>query len=282
MAKIMSPEKTICRLCGSDSLYRFSKMFLQKYEVKFYHCQNCLSLESELPYWLDEAYSEERRIPDIGMATRTMQLKRMTYLASKILRFSDVDKVLDWGGGNGLLVRMMRDDGIDAYLYDLYAKNFYAIGFEYDEGCRYSVITSFETWEHFVNPAEEIEVFFESNPTYIIISTGLYESQKSDWSYLTPWSGRHIFFYSLKARQMIAQKFGYYLLNMGSFSIFSKHKLNQIQMQLLRIAFSGKKSMLLEIMFKLLDKNQSLLSSDRKLAFTRVVEFNEIDTINWP
>jgi hypothetical protein len=278
----MTTEKIVCRLCGSDSLYQFSKRLLEKYDVRFYRCGNCASLQSETPYWLDEAYSGVRQIPDLGIAQRTLQLKRMTYLASKILNLSDSDKFLDWGGGNGLLVRMMRDMGLDAYLYDLYAKNFYAVGFEYNEGSKYSVITSFETWEHFVNPAEEINFFFELNPKYIIISTGLYESQKDDWSYLTPLSGRHVFFYSLKARQIIAEKFGCYLLNMGSFSIFSSQKLNYRQVQLLKIAFSGKKSILLELLFKLLYENKTRLTSDRKLALKRIVEFNEIGKINWP
>lgn len=277
----MTLEKTVCRLCGSDSLYRFSKELLGKYDVKFYHCENCASLQSELPYWLDEAYSGERQIPDLAIVQRTLQLKRKAYLASKILKLSDSDKILDWGGGNGLLVRMMRDMGLDANLYDLYAKNFYAVGFEHDKGCRYSTVTSFETWEHFVNPAEEINLFFELNPEYIIISTGLYESQKDDWSYLTPVSGRHVFFYSLKARQIIAQKFGYYLLNMGSFSIFSQRKLSFVQTELLKIACS-KKSIALELLFRLINKNKTLLPSDRNLALTRIVEFNEIGKINWP
>jgi len=95
----MTLEKTVCRLCGSDSLYRFSKELLGKYDVKFYHCENCASLQSELPYWLDEAYSGERQIPDLAIVQRTLQLKRKAYLASKILKLSDSDKILGWGGG---------------------------------------------------------------------------------------------------------------------------------------------------------------------------------------
>jgi hypothetical protein len=278
----MTFEKTACRLCGSDSLYKFSKELLGKYNVSFFHCENCASLQSELPYWLDEAYSGERQIPDLGIAQRTLELKRTTYLASKILMLNDSDKILDWGGGNGLLVRMMRDMGLDAYLYDLYAKNFYSVGFEYEKNGKYSLITSFETWEHFVNPTSEINSFFELNPEYIIISTGLYELQKDDWSYLTPLSGRHVFFYSLQARKMIARKFGYFLFNRGSFSIFSKKKLNFLQTELMKIAFSRKKSILLELFFRLVSRNQSLLPSDRKLALTKIIELNQIGKINWP
>jgi hypothetical protein len=278
----MQQDKSICRLCGGESLYKFSKELLGKYNVSFFECQNCDSLQSELPFWLDEAYSTERNIPDLGMASRTLILKRFIYLTSKILRWSSSDRILDWGGGNGLLVRMMRDMGLDTYLYDLYAKNFYAVGFQYSDNKKYSIITSFETWEHFVNPMSEIELFFASNPEYILISTGLYDSQNEDWSYLTPLSGRHVFFYSLKARQLIANKFRCYLFNKSSFTLFSKRKLSFLETQLLNLAFSDKKSVVIELFFKLFSKHESLQASDRELAIKEILELGNIGKINWP
>jgi hypothetical protein len=239
-------------------------------------------LESELPYWLEEAYGSKRQIPDLGIAQRTLYLKNLVFWVSTILNISESDKVLDWGGGNGLLVRMMRDMGINAHLYDLYAKNFYAVGFEFKENESYSMITSFETWEHFVEPNLEIKRFFDLEPEFVLISTGLYTSQDHTWGYLTPLSGRHVFFYSREARELIAQTYQYDILTRGYLTLFSKRKLTFWERNLLNFAFSGKGSRLLKFVYNFAPKKPSLLEADRKLATKYITELGKVGEINWP
>jgi 2-polyprenyl-3-methyl-5-hydroxy-6-metoxy-1,4-benzoquinol methylase len=73
------------------------------------------------------------------------------------LRFVPAGACLDFGGGHGILTRLMRDYGFDFYHYDKYAENLFACGFEGGLNERYNVITSFENFEHFVSPMDEIE-----------------------------------------------------------------------------------------------------------------------------
>ena len=46
--------------------------------------------------------------------------------------FKSNGSIVDYGGGYGLLVRLMRNSGFDFYRYDPYCANFFAKGFEVD------------------------------------------------------------------------------------------------------------------------------------------------------
>jgi hypothetical protein len=101
---------------------------------------------------------------------------------------------MDFGGGHGIFTRIMRDCGFDFYHYDKYAENLFAAGFEANLGQKYNLITSFENFEHFVNPIEEIEKLIKMSDT-LYFSTSLipsaYPSIK-DWWYYSPNTGQHI------------------------------------------------------------------------------------------
>lgn len=263
-------------------MFSFSKLLLGKYDISFFRCGNCLCLESEPPYWLDEAYGGQRALPDIGMASRTLQLQCLVFFMSKVLRLSRTAKVLDWGGGNGLLVRLLRDIGLDAHVFDTYARNFYAVGFERQESTSYDLITAFEVWEHFVDPSTELEGFFSRSPAHILISTGLYENQGDEWNYLTPLSGRHVFFYSAAGRDFVARRFGYQLTGRGGLSLFSKLALSKWQRICVQFLFSRRGALLARMAFNLIPKDRRLIAADRALAQTYIADQGRIGEINWP
>ncbi|MDJ0689875.1 MAG: methyltransferase domain-containing protein [Xenococcaceae cyanobacterium MO_188.B32] len=276
----MSNETITCRLCEGKAVYLFSKKLLQKYEVAFFRCHQCKSLQTEAPYWLDEAYAGLRSIPDIAAVERVQKLQLIVYFVAKIFGLSPNDKILDWGGGDGLLVRMLRDLGLDAYLLDKYITNRYAVGFEDRLSQHYKMITCFETWEHFSNPKIEIEKQFQRQPEIIFLSTSIYKSQGINWNYLTPLSGRHVFFYSKTAMEWIAHQFGYEFLNYNNFSIFYKSHLTPKPQWFLKIVLSGRRPLLLRILLRLIPR-KSLIGNDRKLANERI-EAGDAGKINWP
>ena len=50
-----------CKICDSNSHYFATAKVLQKYNVDYFQCSNCGFVQTEEPYWLDEAYSEAIR-----------------------------------------------------------------------------------------------------------------------------------------------------------------------------------------------------------------------------
>ena len=46
---------TECNICGNSSAFLFEAEVLNKYDAKYFKCQNCGFIQTENPYWLNEA-----------------------------------------------------------------------------------------------------------------------------------------------------------------------------------------------------------------------------------
>ena len=113
MNKERSPE---CRLCGSPTSDIFQLTVLSEHEVHYYECFGCGSLQTEAPYWLDTAYnSTNLSREDTGAAQRSIQNSAAVFAISRLLNLKNV---FDFGGGDGLLCRLLRDTGINCFLGD--------------------------------------------------------------------------------------------------------------------------------------------------------------------
>lgn len=210
-----------CRFCGSTAKVEFQTRILNLYDVSYFRCENCQLIQSEQPFWLQEAYEKAISVLDTGIFLRNNDnAKKLTVLLTEIqnqitktesilssfkrLLFKNKPfqgKILDFGGGHGILVRMMRDIGFDCYWYDKYAKNDFATGFESNKNDTYDVVLAFELFEHFENPKENIEEILKlSEPKVLIFSTLLYgdRTPAKDWWYYAFEAGQHIAFYNSK------------------------------------------------------------------------------------
>ncbi|NEP43034.1 MAG: class I SAM-dependent methyltransferase [Okeania sp. SIO2G4] len=126
----------------------------------------------------------------------------------------------------------MRDLGYDFYWYDQYCNNLFARGFEtqeYPEN-NYDFITSFELFEHFANPLNEIENILNLSSN-VLFSTRLLPSnnpQPHEWWYYSLEEGQHICFYTSKSLSILAEKFN---LNLYS-NDYSLHLLTRKQLEI--------------------------------------------------
>ena len=105
--------------------YIFSKIILYKYNVKYYKCTQCGLIATEKPYWIDEAYTEAISSLDVGIVKRNIDL---SFTVEELLNnnFDTEGEFLDFAGGYGLFVRIMRDKGFNFYRYDKYCINIFA------------------------------------------------------------------------------------------------------------------------------------------------------------
>jgi hypothetical protein len=186
-------------------------------------------MQTDRPHWLDEAYGVVHSATDTGMVARTLH---MTELTSLLLRVAGVDRqtpCLDWGGGNGLFCRMMRDQGYNFLNHDKYAEPFYCAGFtaESSQAARYDVLTSFEVFEHLAEPKLDLSAIFRLQPMLWIFSTQLYRQQDRSWSYFGPSQGRHVFFYSEQALRDFASVRGYSFMPGRHLHMFLKRGKNR-------------------------------------------------------
>jgi len=131
-----------CIVCGDNSPER-----LIKENVQYYQCETCKTLFSEsLPNDNMIGGSNEKERNDIHNLERINRIK--TILMGK--------KVLDYGCGNGLLLKDMRDSGLECYGYDVFNPKFNKI-IEKD----YDVITMIEVIEHLNFPFNEFDEIYK-------------------------------------------------------------------------------------------------------------------------
>ena len=206
-----------CRLCGAPAQYRFSLQVLQKHKVAYFECESCHSLQTETPYWVSEAYASNLAILDTGAAQRNLANLAAIYIVTRILPLKDV---LDYGGGDGLLCRLLRDYEINCFVNDKYATATYARAFANPNFTHPGILLAFEVFEHFENPQADLEILFKTNPDILITSTGIFTGQNASWWYLTPETGQHLFFYSKNALEMIARRYGFKLIFCSNYILF--------------------------------------------------------------
>jgi hypothetical protein len=208
-----------CRLCNGEVRLQFSIPVLERHAVEYSSCLFCGSLQTEPPYWLKDAYQHNLAILDTGAAQRNLANLSAAVVVARLLGARDL---VDFGGGDGLLCRLLRDHGLNCFVEDKYAKASYALGFTRPDFEKPELLLAFEVLEHFENPQRDLQTLFQSKPRALLASTVPYDTQGSDWWYLTPETGQHVFFYSRAAMRLIAERWGFDVVGQGYYWLFVK------------------------------------------------------------
>ena len=224
-----------CRVCQSSSVSFGKAKILDKYLVSYYRCEKCGFIQTEDPYWLEEAYSEAITQSDVGLIRRNLQMAAQTqnFLSTC---FDQHGKFVDYGGGYGIFARLMRDNGFDFYHYDPLCNNLFAEGFDATPNMNYALLTAWEVFEHLQNPLAEIEkmLSFSRNLLFSTILLPKIPKPLNEWWYYGIEHGQHISFYSIETLRIIAQKFNLKVLySNGSLHFMGKANINPF---LIRIA----------------------------------------------
>lgn len=206
-----------CRLCAGATDHAFSATIMGRRIIDYFTCRDCGSLQTEAPVWLDEAYSLHLGLLDCGAVQRNLDNAAACLVAAKLWGLRNA---LDFGGGDGMLTRLLRDYGLNCFVSDKYAAPTYAQGFQAPDFQAPDLLVSFEVFEHFDAPARQLGELFANRPVVLLSSTGLYRGQRANWPYLSLRSGRHIFFYSPKAMDLIAARHGYAAVVSGPYILF--------------------------------------------------------------
>jgi len=230
-----------CRACGGATTVVFETTILGRYSVKFLKCQVCESLQPENPFWIGESYTDAIGATDTGAMVRNLQCLAAVYAVSALCRVRG--RILDSGGGAGVLCRLLRDYGFDAYLSDKHADPVFARAFSIPiDECRtgdFALVSAVEVLEHFEDPAGEIGRLFALRPDVVVATTEVYRGEGKDWWYLSTQTGQHVFFYSEKCFELLARKRGLYYLGAGWIHVFSAKPLGLVRRVALRLLLSN-------------------------------------------
>ena len=261
-----------CRLCDADASSHFSTaLVLGKHSVKYFRCSGCGFVQTEEPYWLEEAYSSAITSIDIGPVNRGVVMAETT--KALILAFLDASaKFVDYGAGYGIFVRRMRDLGFDFYYHDKYCTNMFAKGFDVnlDGSVKYELVTAFEVVEHLEEPFLQLRQLRESAKN-IFFTTEIIPSRypkPEEWWYYGLEHGQHISFFSRKSLYVLANRLGLNLYSYGSLHLLTE---KTISPRLFRFILDPRFNALVGYLLGRAKRLKSLLPGDfEKLSGTRL------------
>jgi len=216
-------QPQLCRCCNGITDPVFTGM-LFNHAVSYFDCPVCGYVQTENPHWLEQAYAKAINVSDTGIMARNQSNARI--VLATLMMLGELDgAVVDCAGGYGILVRLLRDYGINALWSDRYCQNLLASGFEHG-GEPATLVTAFEAFEHFVNPAEELDRLLTIAPN-VLFSTELITCpapQQAEWWYYGKEHGQHIGFFRIKTLKKMAKERGKFLVSNGTSYHFITNK----------------------------------------------------------
>jgi hypothetical protein len=266
-----------CKICRSATREVFTKEILRRHTGRFHRCDACGFLQLFEHPWLEEAYADGRESLDTGLLSRNISNAARVAGLLDLIPTARNPSYLDFGGGYGILVRLMRDKGYDFSLYDPFGKGLFVPGLcepvvERKTGggdARYGLITAFEVMEHVPDPMATFSLLF-SQGRNILFSTELQPTggqELSDWWYLSPETGQHLSFFTKGSLSHIASCIGARYVSDGKgLHLFSEGRVDPFLFRL----FTNTR--LASIRWALRRGKGSLTEADRQAVMDRTMQ----------
>jgi hypothetical protein len=218
----------LCKVCESATEHFGELKVLQTFDARYLRCTRCGFVFVERPTWLEQAYELPIAAADTGIAVRNLRFADLVGTLID-LALPRTGRCIDFGGGAGLFVRLMRDRGYDFYRQDKYCDNIFAVGFDATPDQRFDFATSIEVLEHIVEPMTVLQQLADLAPTVLIGTEQLpaVRNRPGEWWYYAPEGGQHVSFFSARALQIAAERLRMHLASNGrGVHVFSRERIS--------------------------------------------------------
>ncbi len=206
-----------CILCKGTALF-----FKEAHEIKYYQCKNCGSVQMDPQFYISLHAEESRYLTHNNDVDDPRYQNFVSPITKRVLQdFNSSKTGLDYGCGTGPVAasELFKKD-FKVALYDPF--------FKPDKtplSKTYDFIICCEVMEHFYNPFQEFQQFYELlNPGgKLYCKTSLFSEEVNfdKWYYKD--DPTHVFFYTKESLTWIKKKFGFQKLEvLPKVIIFSK------------------------------------------------------------
>ena len=229
-------ESLQCPVCDGATEHFGNAQVLVSHHAEYRRCVSCEAVFAANPTWLPEAYEHAIAESDIGLIGRNIRTARITRRVLRAL-FRNAESFLDFGAGNGMFVRLMRDAGFPFRYFDSYGPNLFAKGFETDvtTDAHVDFATAFEVLEHLRRPVDELRpLALSSDALFATTSVLPTPPPRLDaWWYYSLSSGQHVTFYTERSLDVLAEQLGFIRSSADEFHLFSHRKVPSTAIRLL-------------------------------------------------
>lgn len=210
-------DVTFCAICGARASLSFSFCVLDDKEARLFGCELCGFRFVEDPHWLEDSFSSRLHKMDVGSVDRCWLVSQFLLGLLRTSRSRREWRVLDIGGGDGLLVRLLRDAGIHAQFSDPHTVPIYDVGPVVAVNDHFDLGVMSEVALHFTDPLEMFRSVLSKCERALFTAVVPPDPIPKDWWYLSCSSGQHVAFYTLKTIEKIAQELDCHWCSDGKF-----------------------------------------------------------------
>lgn len=267
-----------CHCCLAVADDFGSAVLLGHIQVRYYRCPACGSVRTEEPSWLAEAYTSPIAALDVGLLSRCLYLANTT--EGFVRTLSPGGRYLDWGGGYGVLTRLLRDRGLDFRHHDAYAPNYFAAGWEGDLDEAYQLITMYEVLEHLTAPFDQLARLAAAAPILLFTTQLLPHPapRPGSWWYYALETGQHVSFYSRPSLQALAARLGLGLTSNGT-NLHALYRPGSLPRRARLVLRSLRTAHLLGLVLRKVQPTPSLIEHDFRAAHQALPD---IRGASWP
>jgi hypothetical protein len=191
-------------------------------------CSACSFSFVDEPVWLAGSFSSNLNRMDVGSVDRSLLVADFVHgLVGRISPRRSWSMV-DIGGGDGLLTRVLRDRGIDCRWVDPYCTPNYYVGPRVCSEDHFDLAIMSEVALHLTDPVGTFDSLLRQSDRVLFTAVVPPESITDDWWYLMPSTGQHVAFYPREAIAAMAERLGVHWCSDGKFfHLLSKKKIDR-------------------------------------------------------
>jgi len=185
-----------CPICGSAALELFEMVLRGSVATALHRCSGCEFTFFPDPDWLQGSFGSQLNRLDVGAVARCESMANLILgLLPVVKKLISDHKILDWGGGDGLLTRMLRDRGINCYWEDPYCEERYAWPAIAKPDDTFDLVLAVEVFLHIPDPLPVLRQLLDRADVVIFTAVRPPQDLNQDWWYLMPRTGQHVSFF---------------------------------------------------------------------------------------
>lgn len=213
-----TPAPIPCRVCAAPSEAWFSRAAGGGREVLYFRCGACGHVQVERA----PARPEPSAGSGADLGARCVRGARWAVALAWDAPIGPEEKVVDFSEGAGLVARLCRDAGLNAFHCERGGLNLFARGFAAgapEVVGNVTLVTAFEVAQRFPQPVENWRELLDYRPELVLFSTPLLADHGPDWHYFAD-PLRSLAVYTRESLAILAARFGYQFQTDGELHLF--------------------------------------------------------------